>query len=44
MVDDIIHNKYEKNTEEYYVFRNKRDEEKLIQEPYNLLLYDNLAV
>jgi len=44
MVDDIIHNKYEKNSDEYYIYRNKADEEKLKTEPYNLILYDNLAV
>lgn len=44
IVDDIIHNKYEKNTDEYYVYRNNRDELLLKQDRYNLIIYDNLAV
>lgn len=44
IVDDMIHDKYEKNTLEYYNYRIKRDEKLLESNTWNLILYDNLAV
>jgi len=44
IVDDIIHDKYEKNTMEYYNYRINRDENLLKSNSWNLILYDNLAV
>lgn len=44
MIDDVIHDKYEKNTDEYYKYRITRDENSLKTNSWSLILYDNLAV
>lgn len=44
MIDDVIHDKYEKNSNEYYLYRIEKDENLLKNNKDNLILYDNLAV
>lgn len=44
IVNDVIHDKYEKNSDEYYIYRIDKDEKKLKNDSGDLILYDNLAL